>query len=104
LPVQELARAYTAEAVQTLAAIMRGCCCPPAQPGEATVCNCGVKPADRAKAADLLLSRAWGAPTQPVDIAADAQGITVIIKRFGESVLEGPQTAESSEGHKGTEK
>jgi hypothetical protein len=84
--VQELARAYTAEAVQTLAAIMRGCCCPPAQPGEATVCNCGVKPADRAKAADLLLSRAWGAPTQPVDIAGDgAQGITVIIKRFGES-------------------
>jgi hypothetical protein len=48
--LRELARSYTKDAVNTLVSIMRS----------------APKPADRIEAANILLSRGWGLPTQPI--------------------------------------
>lgn len=53
--LSELAREHTAEAVETLAALMR---------------NTGTPAAARIAAASTILERGWGRPTQAVAIAA----------------------------------
>ena len=54
--IREIARQYTAEAIETLAAIMR---------------TENAQPAARIAAATAILDRGWGRPTQPV--AGDAE-------------------------------
>ena len=59
--VRELARQRTEEAVKTLATIMRH----------------GKTEAARVRAAEALLSRAWGQPTQPVEQTGEPLEIVV---------------------------
>ncbi|MDI6773155.1 MAG: DUF5681 domain-containing protein [bacterium] len=62
--VAELARQHTEEAVATLAAIMRA---------EVR----GVRPGDMVRAAEALLARGWGQPTQPLEHAAGEQRVVI---------------------------
>lgn len=60
--VREAAKQYTAEAIETLAAIMR---------------DGGAPHASRAAAAQALLDRAWGKPSLPVGGADDLPPVRV---------------------------
>jgi hypothetical protein len=59
--VKELARQHTAEAISTLAAIMRD----PEEPA-----------ATRARSAELLLNRAWGTPETTTNVNLSAEPTT----------------------------
>ena len=56
--VKQAAREYSIEAIETLAAIMR---------------NTEARDADRIKSSEVLLNRAWGTPTQSVELAGAIQ-------------------------------
>jgi hypothetical protein len=58
-PVEELARTYTEEAVETLAELMRT----------------GVPDSVRGAAAAALLNRGWGMPRQTVEVEADLKPV-----------------------------
>lgn len=67
--VQALARQHTVAAIKRLADIAQG--------------QHGAKPSEQTRAAEILLNRGWGAPTQPVDLNGSA-GVTIRIVRFRE--------------------
>jgi hypothetical protein len=68
--VQALARQHTVAAIRTLVEVMNG--------------MHGAKATDRERAANAILNRGWGAPTQPVDLNGKV-GVTVRIVEFRES-------------------
>ena len=64
--IRSLCRAYTDEAVRSLAAIMR---------------NADAPPRARIQAADILLDRGWGKPAQP-HAGEDGKDIRVTIRKI----------------------
>lgn len=71
--VQALARERTEEAIETLAGIMRH----------------GKTEAARVRAAEVLLARGWGQPTQPLDL----EGKHDLIIRYVDDWRDGPPVA-----------
>lgn len=68
--VKQAARAHTMEALETLANVMRG----------------GVKDADRLRAAEVLLNRAWGTPTSSVEMSGPGgEQLVIRIVKPGET-------------------
>jgi hypothetical protein len=70
--IRSLCRAYTGEAVRTLAAIMRQADAPPSA---------------RIQAIAVLLDRGWGRPIQP-RTDEDGGSIRIIIRRFTDAASE----------------
>lgn len=71
--IRSIARAHTKTAINVLAGIVRQEKAPPAA---------------RVAAANALLDRGWGKPTQHVDMDAKVEGVTVEIVQFSDMPTE----------------